>query len=125
RQAEKKHVKVQRYQLTFFKRVTQSMQPSIIKGRVDNFVRLREMYLQLLPLIDRLNLPEETIRFYAEYVIDSQVFQVANRDNTRYLLLVSFVVHQYFQLGDALVLTFNQAVTSAINDCEGKVRDSL
>lgn len=125
RQAEKKHVKVQRYQLTFFKRVTQSMQPSIIKGRVDNFVRLREMYLQLLPLIDRLSLPEETIRFYAEYVIDSQVFQVANRDNTRYLLLVSFVVHQYFQLGDALVLTFNQAVTRAINDCEGKVRDSL
>ena len=67
------------------------------------------MYFQLLPIITRLNLPEETIKFYAEYVIDNQVFQVTDRDNTRYLLLVSFIIHQYYQLGDALVLTFNQA----------------
>ncbi len=92
-QEEKKHVKVQRYQLTFFKRITQSMQPSVIKGRIDNFVRLKEMYSQLLPIITRLNLPEETIKFYAEYVIDNQIFQVADRDNTRYLLLVSFIIH--------------------------------
>jgi TnpA family transposase len=124
-QEEKKHVKVQRYQLTFFKRITQSMQPSVIKGRIDNFVRLKEMYFQLLPIITRLNLPEETIKFYAEYVIDNQIFQVADRDNTRYLLLVSFIIHQYYQLGDALVLTFNQAVTSAVNDCENKIKESL
>ena len=92
-QEEKKHAKVQRYQLTFFKRITQSMQPSVIKGRIDNFVRLKEMYLQLLPIITRLNLPEETIKFYAEYVIDNQIFQVADRNNTRYLLLVSFIIH--------------------------------
>lgn len=92
-QEEKKYAKVQRYQLTFFKRITQSMQPSVIKGRIDNFVRLKEMYLQLLPIITMLNLPEETIKFYAEYVIDNQIFQVADRNNTRYMLLVSFIIH--------------------------------
>jgi len=124
-QEQKNQIKIKRYQLTFFKKITQSMQPSVIKGRVDNFVRLKVMYFQLLPIITGLNLPEETIKFYAEYVIDNQIFQVADRDNTRYLLLISFIIHQYYQLGDALVQTFNQAVTSAVNDCENKIKESL
>ena len=39
--------------------------------------------------------------------------------------LISFIIHQYYQLGDALVQTFNQAVTSAVNDCENKIKESL
>jgi hypothetical protein len=122
---ERSQLKIKRYELTFFKRISQSMQPSVIKGRVENFERLKNMHGQLLPVIERLGLSQTAVRFYAEYVIDNQVFQVADRTTMRYLLLIAFIIHQYYQLGDALIITFNQAVLGALGDCETQIKESL
>ncbi|TDE09364.1 Tn3 family transposase [Dyadobacter psychrotolerans] len=121
----RRHLKVKRYEITFFKRVSQSMETKQIHERVTNFRSLKTMYLQLLPVAKRLKLSDPTIQFYAEYVINNQVPQIATRSTNRYLLLISFIIHQYYMLGDALILTLNSAVTNYVNGCENLVKQEL
>lgn len=124
-QDSKKHLKVKRYEITFFKRISQSMETKQIRERVTNFESLKIMYLQLLPIVKRLKLSDTTVQFYAEYVINNQVTQIATRSTNRYLLLISFIIHQYCMLGDALILTLNSAVTNYVNGCENLVKQQL
>ncbi|WP_221393482.1 DUF4158 domain-containing protein [Dyadobacter sp. NIV53] len=124
-QDSRKHLKVKRYEITFFKRVSQSMETKQIRERVANFQSLKIMYLQLLPVARRLKLSDATIQFYAEYVINNQVTQITTRSTNRYLLLISFIIHQYYMLGDALILTLNSAVTNYVNVCENLVKQEL
>lgn len=121
----RRHLKVKRYEITFFKRISQSMETKQIRERVYNFQNLKRMYLQLLPVAKRLKLSDATIQFYAEYVINNQVPQIATRSTIRYLLLISFIIHQYYLLGDALILTLNNAVTNYVNSCESIVKQEL
>lgn len=114
-----------RYRLTQFKRVSQSMQPRQIRQRVELFSELKAVFTQLAPLIGRLALSDDTIRYYAQYVLDTQSRQSAERGHERYLRLIAFIVHQYLTVGDALILTFRQAVTATINDCEQTLKDQL
>ncbi|KAA6439893.1 Tn3 family transposase [Dyadobacter flavalbus] len=124
-QDSRKHLKVKRYEITFFKRISQSMETKQIRERVTNFESLKIMYLQLLPIVKRLKLSDTTVQFYAEYVINNQVTQIATRSTNRYLLLISFIIHQYYMLGDALILTLNSAVTNYVNGCENLVKQQL
>src|SRR5690606_28705836 len=62
----------QRYELTFLKRIPQSMRPSVIKYRVSLFERFKAMMFRLNPLIKKLNLSDATIRYYAEYVLGNR-----------------------------------------------------
>jgi TnpA family transposase len=121
----RQHLKIKRYEITFFKRISQSMEAKQIRERVQNFLHLKKMYLQLLPVAKRLKLSDTTIQFYAEYVINNQVPQIATRNTIRYLLLISFIIHQYYLLGDALILTLNSAVTNYVNGCESIVKQEL
>ncbi|MBC7390523.1 MAG: Tn3 family transposase [Opitutaceae bacterium] len=122
---DRKHLKIKRYEITFFKRISQSMELREIKERVHNFQNLKKIHFQLLPVAKRLKLSDASIQFYAEYVINNQVYQIANRNTIRYLLLISFVTHQYYSLGDALILTLNSAVTGCVNGCENFVKEDL
>ncbi len=121
----KSNLKIKRYEITFFKRISQSMELKHIRGRVQNFQHLKKMYLQLVHVSRRLKLSDTTIQFYAEYVINNQIPQVATRSTIRYLLLIAFIIHQYHLLGDALILTLNSAVTNYINGCENLVKQEL
>lgn len=121
----KAHLKIKRYEITFFKRISQSMEVKHIRERVQNFEHLKRMYMQLVRVAKRLKLSDAAIQFYAEYVINNQIPQVANRTTIRYLLLISFIIHQYYLLGDALILTLNSAVTNYINVCENLVKQEL
>lgn len=112
-----------RYELTFFKRISQSMQPSMIKERLELFIELKTKYQQLQPIIKRLNLSDATIRYFADYVSDNYSSQPLKRVNEYYLQLIAFVIHQYFSLGDALVLTINNAVTTTFNDAEERLKE--
>ncbi len=122
---DKGHLKIKRYEITFFKRISQSMETKHIRERVHNFQHLKKMHLQLVRVAKRLKLSDATIQFYAEYVINNQIPQVATRSTIRYLLLISFIIHQYYLLGDALILTLNSAVTNYINGCENLVKQEL
>jgi len=83
------------------------------------------MYFQLIHVAKRLKLADATIQFYAEYVINNQIPQIATRGTIRYLLLIAFIIHQYYLLGDALILTLNSAVTGYVNGCENLIKQEL
>jgi len=57
-------------------------------------------------------------------VLRAEAAQLYRRDERRYLYLLSFVVHQYYELGDALVDTLLQTVTSAANQCHEQVKET-
>lgn len=101
------------------------MQPKHVRERVDLFRSLKVMFSQLAPLISKLNLSDDTIRFYAQYVLDTQSRQSAHRQGERYLRLISFIVYQYLSVGDALILTFQQAVTAILNSCEEQLKEQI
>ena len=61
-----------KYDLTLFKKIPESMENQEILKRVEMFIQIKAIYEQLLPVIKRLNLSHSTIRYYAEYVIDTQ-----------------------------------------------------
>jgi len=101
------------------------MRPPVVKARVELFTTLEKHYRRLHPVILKLKLSDITIRYYAEYVLDSRSTNLFNRISNRYLLLISFVIHQFMNLGDALVSTFLSAVTSSLNIAERKSKESL
>jgi TnpA family transposase len=111
---------VVKYDLTLFKKIPESMENQEILKRVEMFIQIKAMYEQLLPVIKRLNLSHTTIRYYAEYVIDTQTAQLKNNLSQRNLWLIAFIIHQYFSLGDALILTFQKAVKMALHGSENR-----
>ncbi len=112
-----------RFPLTRLKHISQSMQPGQIAERVALFRQLKALFVPLAPLIVRLDLADDTIRYYAQYVIDNRSVQMADRVHERYLRLIAFITHQYLSVGDALILTLNKAVGSVLNGCEAALKD--
>ncbi len=67
-------------------------------------ISLFELYHEVEPVINVLDLTPEGIRYYAEAVMKSKVFQVYQRGgDDRHLHLVCFSAHQCFRLQDTLV----------------------
>uniref|UniRef100_UPI0035C97D4D Tn3 family transposase n=1 Tax=uncultured Fibrella sp. TaxID=1284596 RepID=UPI0035C97D4D len=115
----------QYYSLTTLKAITQSMKPHSIAERVELFSQLKAMFIQLAPLIVQLNLSDDTIQYYAQYVLDTRSAQSVERLGERYLRLIAFIVYQYLTVGDALVLSFQQAVTALVNEGEQELKETL
>jgi hypothetical protein len=105
--------------LALMKRISQSMRPSKIKVSVDDFRTLRDLYRNVEPVIDLLDLTPEGIRYYAEAVLRSKVYQVTQRgDEDRYLHLICFAAHQCFRLQDTLVDILLAAVQNTSGSCQ-------
>ena len=112
-----------RYPLTDLKRISQSMRPKDIAGRVALFRQLKTLFVPVAPLIARLELADETIQYYAQYVLDNRSILVAGRTHERYLRLLAFIIHQYMSVGDALILTLKKAVVQVFNDVEQMMKE--
>jgi TnpA family transposase len=112
-----------RYPLTVLKHISQSMQPHGIAERVGLFRQLKTLFTQLAPLIARLELTDDSIQYYAQYVLDSRTVLLAERVHERYLRLLAFITYQYLSVGDALILTLKKAVASLLNDCENNLKE--
>jgi len=105
-----------RYHLTLLKRPFQSTKPSKIRANLADLDTLQSLYLDLRPVVARLNLSYEHIRYYAYSVIKAQIPQVSRRaDEDRFLHLIAFVVYQTFKLNDTLIDTLLSAVQAAVN----------
>ncbi len=105
-----------RYRLTLLKKSFQSTRPAKIKANVTDFQLLRGLYIELESVITALGLTHEGLRYFANSVIKSEVFQVSRRTaQDRYLHLLSFIAYQTFKLQDTLVETLLQAVQRALN----------
>jgi len=87
-----------------------------IKATVSNWQILRELYDEVLPIIAKLDLTHDGIRYYANTVVKSQVFTVSRRDDEdRYLHLICFIAHQFYRLQDTLVDILVKVVDNALN----------
>jgi TnpA family transposase len=113
-----------RYRLTLLKKPFQSTRPSKIRANLIDLNTLQSLYLDLKPVVERLNLSCEHIRYYAYSVIKSQIPQVARRAaEDRFLHLIAFVVYQTFKLNDTLIDTLLSAVQTAINAVEKEQKE--
>src|SRR5574341_109377 len=106
----------QRFQLTLLKQISQSTKPSRIASTLDDWQTLRLLYEELAPVIALLDLTPDGIRYYANAVLQAQVFQVARRaDDDRYLHLVCFIAHQFYRLQDTLMDVLLKVVQNVLN----------
>jgi hypothetical protein len=70
---------------------------------MDDLFYLKELYQPLEEVIPALNLGHEGIRYYANSVTKSDIFNLARRsDEDRYVHAISFIAHQYYCLQDNL-----------------------
>jgi len=110
---------VQKSKLALLKRISQSMKPSKTKATVDDFRVVHALYGKVEPVLNRLDLTPEGIRYYAEYVVKFKVFQVVQRnDADRYLHLACFAAHQCYRIQDTLVDILLKAVQNTTGACQ-------
>ena len=96
--------KTSAYKLTLRKKLSQSTKPSKVKERVVDLSLVRGLYDQLSPTLQSLALMPGGIRYYAESVLRSEIFQLTRRDDPdRYLHVIAFIAHQFYRLQDNLV----------------------
>ena len=108
-----------RYKLTLLKKLLQSKKPTQIKERASDLLYVSELYNNLKPLISILGLKYEGIRYFANSVIKSDIFQLnQRREEDRYIHVVAFIAHQYYRLQDNLVDTLLTAVKSFENSAK-------
>jgi hypothetical protein len=96
-------LKIKRYAVTLLKRPNQSTKPAKIKENIHDLLTLRELFDRLQRPNAALSLSPDMIRQYATVVIKAQIFQIARRDERRYLYLLCFIIHQYYCLQDLLI----------------------
>ncbi|MBD9363791.1 Tn3 family transposase [Methylomonas fluvii] len=113
-----------RYRLTLLKKPNQSTRPAKIRANLVDLDTVQTLYLDLMPVVQRLNLSYESIRYYAYSVIKAQIPQVSRRaDEDRFLHLIAFIVYQTFKLNDLLIDTLLSAVQAAVNAAEKEQKE--
>lgn len=118
-EGERRISKTAAYRLTLLKKLSQSTKPGKIRERVADLALIEGIYDRLQPVLEALDLNDEGIRYYANSVIKSEIFQVARRaDEDRYLHVVAFVVHQYYRLQDNLIDVLLSSVQSYQNSAQ-------
>jgi TnpA family transposase len=116
--------RVQRYKLTLLKRFSQSTKPAKINANLEDLRVLRPLYHEVEAVVDALDLTPEGMRYYANAVLKSQIFQVSRRaDDDRYLHLLCFITHQFLRLHDVLIDILLRSVQSILNACEREHKD--
>ena len=89
------------YELTVLKKFSHSVQPAAIKKNVEQLLALRDLFEELQPIIDELDLSREGLRYLANYVLKSPSWELTTKhDSDRYLHIIAFVAHQYYKLQD-------------------------
>lgn len=113
------------YTLTALKNHSHSIRAGKIKENIDDYEYLEKLFYTICPVLDKLQLPSKVIKYYADVVIRSQIFQISRRDKNRYLYLISFIVNSFYELNDMLVLKVNKAVQQSQNSGEKEEKELL
>lgn len=117
---------VHRYMVTLLKRFSQSTRPKKIKATVTDVTHLREQYEALEHVVDALDLPHEGLRYYAQFVLNAEVFQLTRRNrNDQYLHLLAFLTHQLYRGQDVLVEILLKSVQAALNTVGREHKDKV
>ena len=113
------------YRLTLLKRSLELMRPMAIRANVQDYGVLHALFTQVYPVVQALDLSEEMVRYYARYVERTQVFQVQQQAEKKYLMVLCFVVYQYYQVGDLLTETLLQAVQTHRNAAQRETQERV
>ena len=113
------------YRLTTLKRSLELMRPAAIRANVQDYAVLQALFVQVHPVVQALDLSEEVVRYYARYVERAQVFQVRQQADKKYLMVLCFVVYQYYQVGDLLTETLLQAVQTHRNAAQRETQERV
>lgn len=113
------------YRLTTLKRSLELMRPAAIRANVQDYAVLQALFAQVHPVVQALDLSEEVVRYYARYVERAQVFQVRQQADKKYLMVLCFVVYQYYQVGDLLTETLLQAVQTHRNAAQRETQERV
>ncbi|HYT41846.1 MAG TPA: Tn3 family transposase, partial [Methylomirabilota bacterium] len=123
-ESDKQDLKIKRYAITLLKRPNQSTKPAKIKANIHDLLTLKELFEKLQQPIAALSLSPDMIWHYATIVIKTEIFQIARRDEKRYLYLLCFIIHQYYSLQDLLIDVVLKVVQSADNAAKRKQKDT-
>ncbi len=118
---KKKDRKLKRHRLTLLKQSNQSTKPSRIKENISDLQSLHTIFQKLEPVISKLGLSSEIVLYYAQIVIKSKIFQMHRREEKKHILLLTFVIHQFYQLNDIIIEILMHTVQSALNS---SIRDN-
>lgn len=122
---EKQGVKIKRYNLTRLKRTNHSTRPAKIKKNIEYFLIIKEKFLKLKHAPCSLKLSPDVIQRYATIARKAQIFQIARRDEKRYLYLLSFIIHQYYTMQDLFIDILLQSVQRSINHAKNEQKTLL
>nr|MCU0240679.1 Tn3 family transposase [Pyrinomonadaceae bacterium] len=115
-----------RAKLTLLKNPSQSLKATDIKANLNDWSVLQSIYDQVSGLITKLNLSLETLRYYANAVLKSELFQISRqKDEVRYLHLLCFIASQTFVYQDVVVDSFLQTVQNVTNSATQELREKL
>jgi len=118
-------LKIKRYKITLLKKSNQSTRPSRIKENINDLLCIKEIFDELETDITALRMAPETIQFYARIAIKSQVFQLARRNKSKYLYLLTFVIHQYYRLNDVLADVILQSVQTSLHSSSREHKEQI
>src|SRR6266567_2735385 len=118
-------VKIKRYNLTRLKRANHSTRHAKIKENLEYFLVIKEKFLKLQHATRSLKLSPDVIQHYATIARKAQIFQIARRDEKRYLYLLSFIIHQYYTMQDLFIDILLQSVQRAINHARTEQKTQL
>ncbi len=122
---DKQGVKIKRYNLTRLKRVNHSTRPAKIKENIEYFLIIKEKFLKLQHTTGSLKLSPDVIQRYATIARKAQIFQIARRDEKRYLYLLSFIIHQYYTMQDLFIDILLLSVQRSINHARNEQKTKL
>ncbi|CAN5413084.1 hypothetical protein BH20ACI1_BH20ACI1_17560 [soil metagenome] len=109
--------------LTSLKQPFHSLKATHLKANLNDWQFLQSIYQNVSPVIDKLALTSEAIRFYANIVLKTKAFYLTRRRaESRYLYLLAFVAHQTFRLQDMLVDALLQSVQNTVNSANYEYR---
>lgn len=115
-----------RAKLTLLKNPSQSLKPAAIKSNLNDWNLLQSIYEKISDVIGKLSLSCETLHYYANAVLKSELFQISRqKDETRYLHLLAFITSQTFRYQDIVVDSFLQTVQNVTNSATAELREKL
>jgi len=113
------------YRLTMLKRSLELMRPAAIRANVQDYAVLQALFAQVHPVVQALALSEELVRYYARYVERAQIFQVQQQADKKYLMVLCFVIQQFYQVGDLLTETLLQAMQTHRNAAQRETQERV
>lgn len=111
------------YLVTKLKKPNQELKVQKIKESIGDFSVIKELHSDFIGTVEKLDMSNELLNYYAVWVIKAEHIQFESIANTsmRRLYLIAFIIYQFRLRQDIFVDTMLQCVQKYLNECENKI----